>query len=113
MPSHFRYMLSLISFLFATAVLADEFKLSTSAFHDKGKLPALYTCDGQDISPQITWTKPPLNTKTFALIVTDPASSKGLFYHWILYNIPSNTTGVSQGLAKAIPGMLVGQNDYG
>jgi len=113
MPTYFKHLLSLACLFVATNVFAEGFRLSTSAFRDKERLPVLYSCDGRDISPQIAWTGSPPGTKTFVLIMSDPAASKGTFYHWILFNIPNKTTIISQGMVKAIPGSLLGQNDFG
>ncbi len=51
---------------------ADDFALTTNAFLDAGMLPVLYTCDGKEISPQISWSNPPEKTQSFALVMSDP-----------------------------------------
>jgi len=48
-------------------------KLSSSAFEDGGAIPSEYTCDGADVSPPLTFSNIPENTKSLALIVYDPA----------------------------------------
>jgi Raf kinase inhibitor-like YbhB/YbcL family protein len=68
----------------------DSFRLSSPAFSHKNDIPALYTCDNQDISPALSWINPPAETKSFVLICFDPdAPGKG-WTHWIVYDIPSS-----------------------
>src|SRR3990167_6593208 len=87
----------IIGFLITTETYADDLTLSTTAFLDAGILPVLYTCDGKDISPQFAWSNAPSNTKSYALIFEDKEAPDGLFYHWIVYNIPSQTQELAEG----------------
>ena len=90
--------------------------VSSPAFQEGSKIPAKYTCEGQDVSPALTWGEPPVETQSFALIVDDPDAPVGVFTHWVIFNIPSD----SRQLAEAIPtqaqlpsGALQGKNDFG
>jgi len=102
------------------AILPEEgemtLSLSSLAFQEGEKIPTKYTCEGQDVSPALTWGEPPVETQSFALIVDDPDAPVGVFTHWVLFNIPSD----SRQLAEAIPnqdqlpsGALQGKNDFG
>jgi len=89
--------------------------LSSAAFQDGGSIPDRYTCEGQDISPQLSWSEPPVGTQSLALIVDD-IDTGGKFTHWVIINIPST----SRELAEAVPaqpqlsgGALQGKNDFG
>ncbi len=93
--------------------------ITSSAFTHNGKVPILYTCDGQDISPPLTWSGLPEGTKSLALIVDDPdapdpKAPKMTWVHWVLYNIPPDTNGLSEGVASAeLPvGTQEGMNDW-
>ncbi len=44
-------------------------RLTSSSFGPGGAIPALFTCEGQDISPEFDWTDAPRETKSFALII--------------------------------------------
>jgi len=62
------------------------------------------------------WREPAAGTQTFALILDDLDAPSGVFTHWILFNIPSN----SRELPEAIPtqdqlasGALQGKNHFG
>jgi Raf kinase inhibitor-like YbhB/YbcL family protein len=92
------------------------FSVSSPAFQEGEKIPAKYTCEGQDVSPKLEWSAPPAETQSFALIVDDPDAPGGVFTHWVLFNIPSD----SRELAEAIPaqaqltsGARQGKNDMG
>lgn len=90
--------------------------LSSSAFKEGDRIPVKYTCVGQDVSPPLEWGQPPPETQTFALIVDDPDAPGGVFTHWVIFNISSD----SRKLPEAIPaqaqlpdGALQGKNDFG
>ena len=93
--------------------------LISAAFSHQGEIPSLYSCDGQDISPPLSWAGAPPGTKSFALIVCDPdapdpAAPKMTWVHWVLYNLPPNSTGLKQGITSAdLPsGTKEGINDW-
>lgn len=105
------------SLFFYTTSFADDapatFTLTTNAFLDTGALPVLYTCDGKDSSPQFSWSNPPAKTKSYVLIVSDPDAPNGIFYHWIVYNIPAATTELAEGVTAFPTNTLVGKNSMG
>jgi hypothetical protein len=86
-------------------------KLTSSAFQNQGRIPALYTCDGQGINPPLEIDDIPANTKSLAMIVEDPDVPKnlredGLWIHWMIWNIPASTTGVSIGEGSTPSGVV-------
>lgn len=90
--------------------------LSSPVFQEGEDIPITYTCDGQDISPPLTWGEPPLETQSFALIMDDPDALGGVFTHWLLFNLPAD----SHELPEAVPldnelanGALQGKNSLG
>ena len=90
--------------------------LTSAAFKEGGKIPAKYTCDGQDISPPLTWDEPTPKTQAIALIVDDPDAPGGMFTHWVLFNIPGNIRQLGEGVPvqeRLQNGALQGRNDYG
>jgi hypothetical protein len=93
--------------------------LTSPAFKNNGNIPALYTCDGKDISPALNWSGVPQNAKSLVLILDDPdapdpAAPKMTWVHWVLYNIPPTGTGLAEGIKDAdLPqGTLQGVNDW-
>ena len=98
----------------ATEVKAP-FELTSSAFADKGGIPQVYTCRGQDISPPLAWGDPPDGTESFALIMDDPDALAGLWIHWLIYNIPAEARGLPEALPRDEPlmdGSLQGRNSW-
>ena len=80
-------------------------KLTSPAFRHNDEIPALFTCEGDDISPPLAWTDLPADTKSLVLIVDDPdapdpKSPQMTWVHWVLYNIPPDTHGLSQAVAS-------------
>jgi Raf kinase inhibitor-like YbhB/YbcL family protein len=66
----------------------NKLLISSPAFENEGDIPSKYTCDGEDINPQLTVDNIPENTKTLAIIVEDPDAPKGTFDHWLVWNVP-------------------------
>lgn len=85
-------------------------KLLSSAFEDGEAIPSEYTCDGSDISPPLSVSSIPENTKSLALIVDDPDAPTGTWVHWLVWNIPANKTSFSKGENITFP---QGKNDFG
>lgn len=94
-------------------------QLTSDAFTHQAEIPSIHSCDGDDISPPLRWTGVPPGTKSLALIfydpdAPDPAAPQRTWVHWILYNLPPDTTGLRQGISRAeLPtGTLEGVNDW-
>ena len=77
------------------------FSITSSAFFHEGDIPDLYTCRGKNISPPFSWSDPPSETKSFALIGEDLDTPVGTVTHWVIYNIPRQ----KKGLEEAVPHM--------
>jgi Raf kinase inhibitor-like YbhB/YbcL family protein len=91
-------------------------KLESSAFSANDLIPPKYTCDGQDISPPLSWDEPPVGTQSLALIVDDPDAPGRIFVHWVLYDIPPQVRQLTEKIApqKTLPnGGIQGKNDFG
>jgi len=78
----------------------NRFTVRSEAFTYGGSIPKKYTCDGVDTSLPVSWEGKLNGVKSFALIMYDPDAPRGVFYHWILYNIPQGTTSLPEGLVK-------------
>ena len=87
------------------------FTLSSPAFDDGDDIPARYTCDGENRSPELRWNDPPIGTKAFALIVEDPDAPSGMFTHWILTDIPGTESTLAEAIAPGRVG-VDGVNTY-
>jgi hypothetical protein len=94
--------------------------ITSAAFPEGGAIPALFTCEGKDVSPPLSWSGAPAGTRSFALIVDDPdapdpAAPRMTWVHWVLYNIDPAAGGLPEGVkASALPpGTREGVNDWG
>ncbi len=89
--------------------------LSSDAFAHDGSIPARFTCDGDDVSPALSWEGAPENTKSFALIMDDPDAPGKTFVHWVYLDIPAGTTSLPEHIPNAerpSPGGIQGRNDF-
>ena len=93
--------------------IVNTISISAEAFKNGERISGEYTCDGKDISPALSWTGVPKDTKSIALIMDDPDAT---FVHWILFNIPA----IKDRLPAAIPkngilndGSIQGMTDFG
>jgi len=75
--------------------------LRSDVFEDGGSIPSKYTCDGAGVSPPLSWTAVPDEAKSLALICEDPDAPKGVFTHWVVFNIPPDTKGLSESIPPA------------
>lgn len=93
------------------------FQLKSNAFQAQGNIPPQFTCEGQNISPELSWSGAPQGTKTFALVLHDPdAPHPGGYTHWVAFNIPAAVHHVTENAPKNtnFPGGGVqGKNDAG
>ncbi len=91
--------------------------LISPAFSDNGAIPARYTCEGDDVSPPLTWSGAPPATRSFVLIVDDPdapdpKAPRITWVHWVVYDLPATATGLRAGV-ESLPGHAkAGLNDW-
>lgn len=71
-----------------------RFEVGTSSFLPGGSIPDVFTCAGQNISPELAWIGRPDRTRSFVLIMEDTDALKGHSIHWVVYNIPASATGL-------------------
>ncbi len=91
-------------------------QLISEAFSEGAMIPTRYTCDGEDVSPPLSWTELPPETGSFALICEDPDAPVGTWDHWVLFNIPASATGLPEAVpatATLDDGSVHGNNSWG
>jgi Raf kinase inhibitor-like YbhB/YbcL family protein len=87
------------------------FAIDSPVFPHGGPIPAKYTGDGDDVSPPLRWRDPPSGTRSFALVVVDPDAPRGVFRHWVVYDIDAGHTHLPEAVkAHDLP---QGVNDVG
>lgn len=94
----------------------QSFSISSSAFTLGGAIPVEFSCKGADRSPELAIGGVPKGAESLALIVEDPDAPRGLFTHWVLYDLPTTVSRLPAGIAKTpttSQGALQGRNTYG
>lgn len=98
---------------------AMQLALTSAEFTDRGRIPRRYTCEGEDISPPLSWSGIPEGTKSFALIINDPdapdpAAPRMTWVHWVLYNLPPTVSDLAEGISsESLPSSTQqGKNDW-
>jgi len=102
--SLFPLMIAIPVIVSCSSVKKMELTVSSNAFKNNGYIPSKYTCDGENISPQLSWTAGPEGTKTYVLICDDPDAPAKVWVHWLIFNMPANMLEIpenSMGIAGA------------
>src|SRR3990172_6846882 len=86
-------------------------KIKSSAFEENQLIPEIYTCEGDNINPPLEISGVPANAKSLALIMDDPDAPRGTFTHWLMWNIPPDTTKIQEN--DWVEGVEQGLNDGG
>ena len=91
------------------------FAITSVSFPNSGDIPKKFTCDGADVSPELSWTEAPPGTQSFALIADDPDAPSGTWTHWVLFDLSSTADSLPEGMSKIdeLPGgERQGRNDF-
>ena len=101
---------------------AADFRLASPTVKDKGSIGNEHVfngfgCNGNNTSPELRWERAPKDTKSFAVTVYDPDAPTGSgWWHWVIYNIPADATGLAAGAGNgrnAPRGSQEGNTDFG
>ncbi len=114
------FFISIMVCMAAVQLYAEgKMKLSSPVFMQGGEIPSTYTCEDEDIAPPLLWEGVNENAHSLVLIVDDPdapdpRAPKMTYVHWVLYNLPPETTGLRAGTTSAdLPaGTEEGLNDW-
>ena len=90
-------------------------KLTSSAFENGEMIPTKFTCEGDNVSPPLSWEGVPEDAKVLALVVDDPDAS-GIFTHWVIYNLPVPPFNLDENASlsdRLSEGLREGFNDFG
>lgn len=75
-------------------------RLISKAFRDGMSIPRHFTCDGENISPDLRWIDAPRDAKSFALFCDDLDEPRGVFRHWAAYDIPAYHNELVEGAGR-------------
>ncbi len=93
--------------------------IRSSAFADQARIPKRFTGDGEDVSPELSWSGVPAGAKELALICDDPdAPTPEPWVHWVIYKITTTATGLRENVPKTgsmsePAGAMQGVNSWG
>ena len=76
-------------------------KLTSPEFENKGNIPEKFSCQGEDINPELNIEDLPDEVKSLVLIVKDPDAPPGTWLHWLVYDIPADRAGIGE---DSVPG---------
>ena len=101
----------------AIATNTDQFILKSPSFTEGSMIPKKFTCEGENISPELIWENLPEGTVSLVLICEDPDAPVGIWTHWVLYNIPTGLHSIPENLNShedliTQEKILVGMNDF-
>lgn len=86
-------------------------KITSSAFDHNQNIPSKYTCDGENVSPPLSFLDVPENTKSLVLIVDDPDAPGKTWVHWTVFNIDPRVVEVAK---NSVPkGGIESMTDFG
>lgn len=87
-------------------------KIISPAFGHNQEVPSIYTCDGENVNPPVTFSDIPKEAKSLVLIVDDPdAVSKKPWIHWVVFNIDPTTLEIAENSVPS--GAIEGITDFG
>jgi len=92
---------------------ASAIDLTSPSFKANEKIPAKFTCEGQNLNPALNFGNVPAGTKQLVLTMHDPDVPKDLvasgnFDHWFVWDLPANSKGIAEGA-----GSIMGLNGTG
>ena len=87
-----------------------EMTISSPAFEHNDSIPAKYTCDGEDVNPPLRVKNVPAGARSLALVVDDPDAPRGMWVHWVVWNIDPRTEEIPEDTVPK--GSVQGINDF-
>ncbi len=75
-------------------------EVSSSGFRNGEPIPAKFTCEGADASPELRITGAPAGTKSIAVIMDDPDAPMGTWVHWVVWGIPPGIGTIPEAAGK-------------
>lgn len=71
-------------------------KITSAAFDHNTKIPSKYTCDGENVNPQLDFDGVPQQAKSLVLIMDDPDAPSKTWVHWVVFNINPRASEVKE-----------------
>jgi Raf kinase inhibitor-like YbhB/YbcL family protein len=91
-----------------------QLQISSTAFSDGQTIPQRHTCDADNVSPPLSWSGGPEETRSLALVVDDPDAPSGTFVHWLAWGLDPASEGLEEGQSPPSEGTNgFGEPGYG
>ncbi len=93
--------------------------LTSPEFAQNGSIPTQFSCDGDNINPELLIERVPEGAKSLVLLMSDPDIPEfvkekmgiSVFEHWVLFNMSPSVRTIAQ---RSVPeGAIVGENSSG
>jgi Raf kinase inhibitor-like YbhB/YbcL family protein len=73
-------------------------QLESNAFAPGETIPQRYTCDGEDLSPSLSWSEPLSETQSLVILCDDPDAPAGTWNHWVFFNVLPTIRSLPEGV---------------
>jgi len=88
--------------------------LASTDLHDQGAIPPLFSCEGENVSPELHWDQAPDGARSFAILCDDPDAPGGVWRHWAAFDISAKIRRLPRGAGEAgATGFRQAINDFG
>ena len=89
-----------------------KLKLTSPAFVNMGDIPIKHSCDGEDVSPPLSWEGVPDGCVAMAIIMEDPDAPVKTMVHWLIWNIDPKFHGLEEDALAGVIGAFSSKNDF-
>jgi Raf kinase inhibitor-like YbhB/YbcL family protein len=88
--------------------------LSSGSFTHGEAIPSRHALEGENLSPPLSWSGLPDDTRSVALVCEDPDAPSGTFDHWVAWGLDPSAGGLGEGEPAPAEGRNgFGQSGYG
>lgn len=108
----YKQLFIFLTFFLTSIANAENLQIQSSAFTNNELIPDKFTCNGSNLSPELTWKNIPSNTKSLTLIMDDPDAPSGTWTHWVLFNLPPNINSIEENIKTLVPEVSLGKNSW-
>ncbi len=81
-------------------------QITSPSFGQGADIPTEFSCDGDNVSPELNIENLPINTVTLALVMDDPDAPGGTWVHWVAFDVPPTDV-----IPEGIPLLGIGGNN--